>query len=438
MKKKTDNNIPRSEEIRLQKAKIILSHENAIEEINCFFYIVKSQSGVGNYRVEWNGIQWVCNCPDFIKNGHIEPCKHIVALELFLDTKFEGIDEKELESSTITYPQDWSRYNQAQIMEFELFDQFLYQLVSLIEETKKTCKGRPSLKLADQIFCCIMKEYSQLSSRRAKHLYNEAVQRQQISCNPHFNVVTRTLNKKEMAPLLHRLVQLSAQPLASIEADFAIDSSGFRCSSFGAYCEYMHNEKRMHNWLKAHICTGVYTNVVTDIVITDENAGDSPQFKKLIRNTAKNFPIGEVCADMAYSSRKNYEIVGQYGGTAYIPFKKNATGGSRGSPLWKRAYHYFQLHKDEFMEHYHKRSNVESTFSAIKKKFGETIKSKNRVAQENELLCKIIAYNLTVLIHEMIELDGISDFLSFNGLKKEVTIKDSNGFGDTGGKINGI
>jgi len=61
-----------------------------------------------------------------------------------------------------------------------------------------------------------------------------------------------------------------------------------------------------------------------------------------------------------------------------------------------------------------------------------------RVAQENELLCKNIAYNLTVLIHEMIELDGISDFLSFNGLKKEVTIKDSNGFGNSGGKVNGI
>ncbi len=29
------------------------------------------------------------------------------------------------------------------------------------------------------------------------------------------------------------------------------------------------------------------------------------------------------------------------------------------------------------MEHYHKRSNAESTFSAIKKKFGETLKSKN-------------------------------------------------------------
>jgi len=149
----------------------------------------------------------------------------------------------------------------------------------------------PRLKLSDRIFCCVMKEYSQMSSRRAQHLYHEAMQRQQISCNPHFNVVTSTLNKKEVTPLLHKLVRLSAQPLASIDVDLAPDSSGFRCSTFGAYCEFAHGQKRRHNWLKAHILSGIYTNIVVDIVITDEYGADSPQFKKLIRNAARYFDI---------------------------------------------------------------------------------------------------------------------------------------------------
>ena len=59
------------------------------------------------------------------------------------------------------------------------------------------------------------------------------------------------------------------------------------------------------------------------------------------------------------------------------------------------------------MEHYHKRGNIEATNAAIKRKFGETLKSKNPVAQVNELLAKIIAYNLTVVIHEMHE-NGIN------------------------------
>jgi hypothetical protein len=96
----------------------------------------------------------------------------------------------------------------------------------------------------------------------------------------------------------------------------------------------------------------------------------------------------------------------------YIPFKKNAFGSARGSSMWKKMYHYFQLNRDEFLKHYHKRSNIESTNAAIKRKFGETLKSKNRIAQENELLAKIIAYNLTVVIHEMYE-NGIDpEFLN--------------------------
>ena len=164
-----------------------------------------------------------------------------------------------------------------------------------------------------------------------------------------------------------------------------------------------------HNWLKVHICTGVKTNIITEVVITDEHVHDSPQFEQLITNTAERFNVNDVVADLGYSSKKNLEIVKKIGGNAYIPFKKNTAGVSRGSMIWTRAYHYFQLHREEFMEHYHKRSNVESTFAAIKRKFGETIKSKNRVAQENEMLCKIIAYNITVLIHAMYEL-GINPF----------------------------
>ena len=67
--------------------------------------------------------------------------------------------------------------------------------------------------------------------------------------------------------------------------------------------------------------------------------------------------------------------------------------------LWHKIYHYFQLHQEEFLDHYHKRSNVETTFFAIKAQFGAGLKSKNMIAQTNELLCKVIAYNITVLIN---------------------------------------
>lgn len=401
------------------KAKQILIKEEPIKSINDNLLFVRSETVEnGWYKVQWNGKDYVCSCPDFIKNGHIRECKHLVAIRLRYDEDFNPADENIIIPENKTYPQDWSKYNQAQTHEFELFDKYLIQLVSCIEEPEQHM-GRPRIRLQDQVFCSVMKVYSQLSSRRAKWLYHEAVQRQQINLAPHFNVVSKALNKKELTPILHKLVRLSAKPLAGIESDFAVDSSGFRCSSFGHYCEEKHRTKHWRNWLKVHICTGVNTNIVTDVAITDEHASDSKQFPKLVRNTSRFFDIEEVSADKAYSSRKNLDLIGQYNGEAYIPFKRNATGTSKGSKLWNQAFHYFQLHRDEFLAHYHKRSNVESTFGAIKMKFGETLKSRNRTAQVNEMLCKIIAYNITVLIHEMIQLDGSAEFLSIDGLKRE-------------------
>jgi transposase len=52
------------------------------------------------------------------------------------------------------------------------------------------------------------------------------------------------------------------------------------------------------------------------------------------------------------------------------------------------------------MAHYHKRSNVESTFSMMKRKFGDSLRGKTDVAMINETLCKILCHNLVVLIHE--------------------------------------
>ena len=193
--------------------------------------------------------------------------------------------------------------------------------------------------------------------------------------------------------------------------DFAIDSSGFRTGSWGAYREGKYPTKRRHTWLKAHICIGTKTNVITAVQITDENGADSPQFIPLSQKTVDaGFAIKEMTADKAYSSRNNLEFIDKFSGTVYIPFKEGSTGKPEGSRTWRRMFYYFQFNNEDFMRHYHKRSNVESTFSAIKRKMGETLRSKSHSAQVNELLCKLIAYNITVVIHEMYELGIKPDF----------------------------
>jgi len=393
---------------RAQRGRIIADTDGAVKRLGVEQFKVKAQSKLGHFKVGTNGPKWHCDCPDFKKRGMW--CKHIYATRYYLtivrDTPEGPVEEK----IPVTKKQAWSAYNKAQKEEIEIFDQLLRELVSSIPEPIRKGAGRPSLSIQEQLFCAIQKVYSQLSSRRAHSLFRAAVCREQLSHAPHYNAVSKFLLRDEVTAILKNLVTESAKPLAEMEKDFAIDSSGFRTRSFGAYCREKHGTKREHRWLKAHICSGVYTNIVTDITITEANGADSPQFEGLVRRTADGFEIREVSADKAYSSRANHDIVGEVGGFAYIPFRSNATGKSRGSKLWQKAFHYFQLNRDDFERHYHKRSNVETTFGAIKQKFGECLKSKKPRAQVNELLCKIIAYNITVLIHEMFEHDISPDF----------------------------
>ena len=86
--------------------------------------------------------------------------------------------------------------------------------------------------------------------------------------------------------------------------------------------------------------------------------------------------------------------------------------GKRGSELWKKLFHYYSFKREEFLVHYHKRSNVETTFSMIKAKFGERLRSKTETAQINEALCKVLCHNLCVVIQSMYELGIAPEFTS--------------------------
>lgn len=59
---------------------------------------------------------------------------------------------------------------------------------------------------------------------------------------------------------------------------------------------------------------------------------------------------------------------------------------------------------------YHKRSNVETTFSMIKAKFGDSLRSKTETAQINEALCMVLCHNLCCLIQSMFELNVKPEF----------------------------
>ena len=66
--------------------------------------------------------------------------------------------------------------------------------------------------------------------------------------------------------------------------------------------------------------------------------------------------------------------------------------------------------RDQFLAEYHARSNVESTFSMIKRKFGDHIRSRHDVAMVNEVLGKFLVHNICVVIASQCELGIVPVF----------------------------
>ena len=122
----------------------------------------------------------------------------------------------------------------------------------------------------------------------------------------------------------------------------------------------------------------------------------------MLNATAERFTMREVSADKVYASFKNYDEIARHGATPFIPFKSIHT--DRAGGLWAKMFHFYSFHRDDFLAHYHKRSNVESAFSMIKAKFGDSVRSKTDVAMANEALCKVLCHNLCCLIQSMCEL----------------------------------
>ena len=74
-------------------------------------------------------------------------------------------------------------------------------------------------------------------------------------------------------------------------------------------------------------------------------------------------------ADMAYSSRLNHELARELGFALFVPYKANTVPPADDGSAWSRDWQVFHLLPEFFYAIYHKRSNVESTNSSLKRLF---------------------------------------------------------------------
>ncbi len=379
-------------------------------------WIVPSQSDKGRYAVTISKEGKFCTCPDFEERQ--QPCKHVYAVQyvLFRETTVapDGVETiRETASVRVTYAQNWPQYNAAQTAEKETFCRLLRDLCSGIPEVEQQ-RGRPRLPIGDALFSATYKVYSTVSARRFMTDMREAESKGLVAHAPCYNSIFKVIESAEVTPIIQSLITTSSLPLRAVESNFAVDSTGFGLQRFYRHytAKYGH-EINMRDYIKVHAMIGVKTHIVTAATVTDRDRHDITQFKPLLEHTAQNFEMVEVSADKAYSSREMIAHIDQMGIAPFIPFRSNSkVKASMKNPAWDKLFHYYNFQREEFLAHYHKRSNVESAFSSIKRKFGDTIRSRTDVAQTNEVLLKLLAHNIVCLVHSIHELGIDPTFLS--------------------------
>jgi transposase len=380
----------------------LLSQNKGIKHIAGPTWLVPSQTQpTGGYVV--NTAEKTCTCPDHELRRC--KCKHAWAVEFSrtVETRADG-SQTVTDSMTYyrtTYDQNWPAYTEAQCQEKATVQRLLRGLCDRIRNPAHPGRGRKPIALSDATFGMVMKVYGAMSGRRSTTDIEACADAGHMAKAPRFNTLFEYMERPEMTAILTNLVEQSAAPLAAIESSFAVDSTGFgTCVYTRWYDEKYGKPMKKATWLKAHAIVGTVTGVVTSVKVTGSDGADCPQLPALVESTkASGFGMAEVSADKAYLSNENLTAIESAGAAPFVPFKINSQAD--GSPAWRKMHAVFVLKQEEFLAAYAKRGMVESSFSAMKRKFGGSVRSKKYAAQVNEVLAKVLCYNLACLVRAM-------------------------------------
>ena len=177
----------------------------------------------------------------------------------------------------------------------------------------------------------------------------------------------------------------------------AVDASGVKVSNRGDWIRHKWKVKR--GYLKIHIAVDVKRKKILALKVTDERVGDGRMLQPLVEEASKKGgKIAKTIGDGAYDTKSNFGYLASKKIEAVIKVRKNASNRAdgciprklvaqeylRNPEAWKRSHGYGQ------------RWIVESTFSSLKRTFGEYVSAKTMQNMANEIMLKASLYNLFI------------------------------------------
>lgn len=314
-----------------------------------------------------------------------------------------------------SYKKNERLYNLIQENEVFIFLRYLPRAALFVCENKSlwSGEGRPPCQLLDILICLGIKEYFGKSLRRSMGIIRLCIRAANLHyvTIPCFKTLDNYYNNPSIKPLLDSLIEFTSKPLNTIEKKFATDATGETTSTASPWYNLrMGKTIKKRDHVMSHITCGTKLNIVTAVDVRAEKGGDNVIFRKHVKRTAKNFTIEEHSGDGMYLCRENCDAVEEVGGKPFFRPKSNTLVKADGSYAWLRMMLYYYQHPIKAKRSYNRRSNVESTNSAKKRKIGSHVRSMNDVAKENEAMAQWIDYNFTVLARALYEHDIIPDF----------------------------
>jgi transposase len=311
------------------------------------------------------------------------------------------------------YPQEWAAYNKAKTNEDLRFKELVIELAKGIPDNPTPKRGRKGFSQKERFILMAMREHYKGSLRKCESILKVLATENFIPNVPTYASISNFYGDEELTPLLEQLVKITALPALQVESVGAIDATGWSLRRYRSWREQKYGKLHVMRetlWVKLHIICGTLTHTIALAEVTPSNTADITMMQSMLSNCQKYFDMKEFVADKGYLSRDTIAFLSTLGIDAYIPFKSNSIRNSKGVPMWRQMFDYFQNDKERYMEHYHRRSNVETTFHMLKSRYGDYLTTKSFPANKNEVLMRVICHNVCVLIQESIELGIKVDF----------------------------
>jgi hypothetical protein len=286
---------------------------------------------------------------------------------------------------------DWKEYNEELVFQGEFLLDFDWIKKGWRKELQSMNEGKRGApyRFPESLIRLQAVWHQLVDYREVEGITRRVVAMAQLPEFNDYSTINRRVNK------LNVEFELPKQGFVSV----ATDGSGIKLNEAGEYREDKYGRKKQKKYIKVTISANPLTGDMLDCDVIMEGEGPSEADfaqKHMQRQIDNCITVDKFWGDGSFDTKQLFNFLEQYRVEAAIKIRENATGKADGS--MRRAREVAEYKSKGYKEwardkQYGKRwLGTEVKFSAVKRKFGEKVRSKKRVNKLREVKRRMWAY----------------------------------------------